>query len=214
MRHVDCIAAWRRVQGSGPAAWASGHHTIPAKWAVSAVSTVSLFVLTVLTSASNSLQIWQMDTDSSRTWQVANEARSEAHKVSKSYNELSMLSTKAWKKVDNQEEADAANVEAVEVSKKYWKKKMWKTLWCPAVAGEGPQDCRQNNHCQENGHSRETDEKVIIPEQITLPNLTLSLCLCIFCLLHQDWTYKPSTWSNDKLETQPNQPSDIQCLIS
>ena len=34
--------------------------------------------------------------------------------------------TKAWKKVDNQEEADAANVEAVEVFKKYWEKKCGK----------------------------------------------------------------------------------------
>jgi len=58
----------------------------------------------------------------------------------------------------NQEEANAVNVEN-------------SGLWCPALAGEGPQDCWQNNNCQENGHGRETDEKVIVPEQIALPRV-------------------------------------------
>lgn len=74
-------------------------------------------------------------------------------------------------------------------------------LWCPALAGEGPQDCWQNNNCQENGHGRETDEKVIVPEQIALP-ISLQSLHILFILLHQDWICKPSTWSNDQLETQ------------
>ena len=70
--------------------------------------------------------------------------------------------------MDNQEEANAVNVEN-------------SGLWCPALAGEGPQDCWQNNNCQENGHGRETDEKVIVPEQIALPICLQSLHIrCIF----------------------------------
>ena len=75
------------------------------------------------------------------------------------------LSRALWEGVEdwirliiNQEEANAVNVEN-------------SGLWCPALAGEGPQDCWQNNNCQENGHGRETDEKVIVPEQIALPRV-------------------------------------------
>ena len=80
-------------------------------------------------------------------------------------------------------------------------------LRCPAR--EGPQDCWQNNHCQENGHGRETDEKVIVPQQITKRQTLCNLCninlisISAYFILLQEWIRTPSsTWRSDKLETQ------------